>query len=68
MKLRVQQIAVNRWPYGLTVRSSQAGLVLEPQRKARAGWAKRFKQPALMDETAELRSVSNQFDRKEWKW
>jgi hypothetical protein len=69
MKPRVHQIVLNRWPYGLEVRASRHGLVLQPRQKARADWAKKFRKPSVAtDDGVAFREFSNEFDRKDWKW
>lgn len=69
MKPRVPQISLHRWPYGLEIRASRNGLVLQPRRKARTDWAKRFRRPFRdSDDLALTRQFTNEFDDKEWKW
>lgn len=68
MKPRVHEIVLNRWPYGLEVRASRQGLVLQPRCKVRAGWTKKFKASKGFDDVSSLRQVSNEFDAKEWEW
>lgn len=69
MKTRVPEINLHRWPYGLEVRASRNGLLLQPRRKARANWAKQFRRPfRAADDLAATRQLSNEFDAKEWKW
>jgi hypothetical protein len=68
MKPRAQEIVLNRWPYGLEVRTSRHGLVLQPRRKARANWEKQFKTSLnRSDDLAVLRKSANEFDAKEWQ-
>jgi len=67
MPANVFKLETTHWPYGLEIRSVEGGLLLRPQRKAREGWAKRFRNPQE-DELLELRSVCNDFDEKGWEW
>ena len=69
VKTTANELALNRWHYGLELRPSANGLLLRPRRKARADWAKTFRRPHLAkDELAEVRQPANEFDAKEWKW
>jgi hypothetical protein len=62
-------LALNRWPYGLEVQSSNNGLLLRPRRKARVNWSKTFRRPRLTsDDLAVTRRITNEFDVKEWQW
>ena len=69
MKTTANELILNRWPYGLELRPSADGLLLRPRRKARANWARAFRQPGVAtDELAEVRQPANDFDAKEWQW
>ncbi len=68
MKADVELI-LHRWPYGLEVQASRNGLLLRPRRRARSNWAKAFRRPLRSsDNLSTVRDLTNQFDRKEWKW
>jgi hypothetical protein len=63
------ELTLHRWPYGLEVQTSRNGLVLRPRQKARANWTKAFRRPLRSsDDLAATRDLTNEFDRKEWKW
>lgn len=69
MKTTFCELTLHRWPYGLELQPSANGLLLRPRRKARANWAKAFRNPRLSnDELAATRRLSNEFDAKEWQW
>ncbi|HXI71854.1 MAG TPA: hypothetical protein VNN22_15980 [Verrucomicrobiae bacterium] len=63
------ELVLNRWPYRLELQPSANGLLLRPRQKARAHWAKSFRQrrPAS-DDLATTRQLTNAFDAKEWQW
>ena len=69
MKTTVLKLALNRWPYGLELETSPHGLLLRPQRKSRASWAKAFRCPLpSADDLADTRQITNKFDHQEWEW
>jgi hypothetical protein len=69
MKTTGVKLTLHRWPYGLEVQTSRNGLVLRPRHKARANWAKAFRRSLRpVDDLAATRDLTNEFDRKEWKW
>jgi hypothetical protein len=69
MKAADAKLVLHRWPYGLELRAAHGGLVLRPRQKARANWAKAFRRPRRSsDDLAAMRNLTNEFDRKEWKW
>ncbi len=69
MKTTALELALRQWPYGLELQLSPDGLLLRPRRKARAAWAKAFRESSRpADELAATREVTNEFDREEWKW
>jgi hypothetical protein len=69
MKRTAGELVLHRWPYGLELQTSRDGLVLRPRQKARANWAKAFRRSLRSsDDLAATRHLTNEFDRKEWKW
>ena len=69
MKTMAIELALNRWPYGLELRSSAKGLLLRPRRKARANWTRSFRRPRpVSDDLAATRQLANEFDAKGWEW
>jgi hypothetical protein len=69
MKAMTLELTLTRWPYGLEVQPSGKGLLLRPQRKARATWNKSFRQPRKTgDELRHVRELENRFDAEEWVW
>ena len=69
VKTTALELPLHQWPYGLELQLSPEGLLLRPRRKARANWAKAFRRPSRpADELAATRDLTNEFDRKEWKW
>ena len=66
--MKTMAIELNRWPYGLELQSSANGLLLRPRQKARADWAKSFRQRAAADDLRATRQLKNDFDAKEWQW
>jgi hypothetical protein len=69
MKRTAVELVLHRWPYGLEVQASRNGLVLRPRQKARANWTKAFRRSLRpSDDLAATRDLTNEFDRKEWKW
>jgi hypothetical protein len=51
------------------LRTAHGGLVLRPRQKARANWAKAFRcSRRSSDNLSAVRDLTNEFDRKEWKW
>ena len=61
-------LATPHWPYGIVIEQSANGILLRPVRKARQGWSKAFKSAKETGEFAQVRSVSNEFDVREWEW
>ncbi len=69
MKTTAPELTLHRWPYGLELQSSSNGLLLRPRHKARSGWAKAFRRPLrFAADLASIRQLTNEFDRKGWKW
>ena len=69
MKATTLELILTRWPYGLEVQPSGKGLLLRPQRKARATWDKSFRRPRISgDELGPVRQLANRFDAEEWVW
>lgn len=68
MKTKDAELTLHRWPYGLELQTSRNGLVLRPRQKARASWAKAFRRSLPSNDLAAIRNLTNEFDRKEWKW
>ena len=69
MKTTDAGLVLHRWPYGLELQASRNGLVLRPRQKARANWARAFRRSLrASDDLSATRNLSNEFDRKEWKW
>ena len=69
MKSRANVSTLLSWPHGFLIEECEAGLLLKPRAKPRAGWSSAFRKPAsARDETAPLRSIKNNFDEAEWKW
>ena len=69
MKTMDVELTLHRWPYSLEVQTSRNSLVLRPRQKARANWAKAFRRSLRSaDDLAATRDLTNEFDRKEWKW
>lgn len=67
--MKTTVLALPRWPYGLEVLPSAAGVLLRPRRKARAHWTKAFRRlPPLPDDLASTRQMTNDFDAKDWEW
>ncbi len=69
MKATALKLPLHHWPYGLEIQTAADGLLLRPQRKARAGWGRDFRRQApRADELAPLRQAANRFDGAEWEW
>ena len=69
MKTTAFELALRRWPYGLELQTSRHGLVLRPRHKTRANWARAFRRlRPSSDDLASMRSLTNDFDHKEWEW
>jgi len=69
MKMTDVELTLHRWPYGLELQTLGNGLLLRPRHKARANWSKAFRHPLhSSDDLAATRDLTNEFDRKEWKW
>jgi hypothetical protein len=68
MRAGAIKLETTYWPYEFQLRVVKNGLLLQPKRKARAGWEKLFSGAKVNQESADLEKLRNEFDDKEWQW